>query len=130
MKTERRNHIRIIEENRAVIRYIAEDMDSGKSKEIFTLTKDISKGGARVFTDVIFSVGTVFKITVVLSRSKEIVEFYGKVKWVRNLYDGELFEMGVKFMDKISDSVLSLIKHVDRIERGISSTVIWYPDKG
>jgi hypothetical protein len=54
------------------------------------------------------------------------VEFDGKVKWVRNLYDGELFEMGVEFMDELSDSILSLIQHVSKSERGISTTVIWY----
>jgi hypothetical protein len=126
MENERRKHKRIIEENRAVIRFIAKGMDSGKKKEIFTLTKDISRGGARLFTDINFSVGTVFKITVVLSKSREIVEFDGKVKWVRNLYDGELFEMGVEFMDELSDSILSLIQHVDRSEMGISTTVIWF----
>jgi hypothetical protein len=126
MKTERRKYKRINEENRVIIRLMAEGMDFGKDKEIFALTKDISKYGARLLTDIIFSVGTVFKITVVLSKSREIVKFDGKVKWVRSLYDGDLFEMGVEFMDKISKSVLSLMQHVDRAEKGISTTVIWY----
>lgn len=126
MENERRKYKRIIEENRVIIRIIAEGMDSGNNKEIFALTKDISKNGAKLWTDVIFSVGTVFKITVVLSKSREIVKFDGKVKWIKSLYDGELFEIGVEFMDEISKSVLFLIQHVDRKENGISTTVIWY----
>ena len=126
MDTERRKYKRINEENRVIIRLMAEGIDPGKNKEIFALTKDISKYGAKLTTDIIFSVGTVFKITVVLSRSREIVKFDGKVKWVKSLYDGDLFEMGVEFMDKISKSVLSLMQHVDRAEKGISTTVIWY----
>ena len=100
-------------------------MDSDKNQEIFTLTKDISKDGARLLSDIDFPVGTVFKISVVLSRSKKKVEFDGKVKWVKRLYDGDLFEMGVEFMDEVPSSALALMVHVDRAERGISSSVIW-----
>ena len=125
MKTERRKYKRINEENRAIIRLMTEGMDSVKNKEIFALTQDISKNGAKLLTDVDFSVGTVFKTTVVLSKSEEILKFDSKVKWMRSLEDGELFEIGVEFMDEISKSVFSLIQHVDRSEQGISTTVIW-----
>ena len=125
MKTERRKYKRINEENRAIIRLMTEGIGSTKNKEIFALTQDISKNGAKLLTDVDFSVGTVFKTTVVLSKSEEILKFDSKVKWIRTLKDGESFEIGVEFMDEISKSVFSLIQHVDRSEQGISTTVIW-----
>jgi hypothetical protein len=125
MKMDRRKHQRLDEENRVIIRLITEGVDSGNHKEIFALTKDISKKGARLLTDVMFSEGTVFKTTVVLSKSKETLQFDSKVKWVKSLHDGKSFEMGVEFTDEISKSVFSLIQHVDRQQNGISTTVIW-----
>ena len=125
MKMERRKHTRIDEENRVFIRLTKKGCDSGKHNEISALTKDISRRGARLLTDVKFSVGTVFKTTVVLSKSKETLHFDGKVKWTKSLYDGKSYEMGVEFTDELSESVLFLIRHVDRLENGITTTVIW-----
>ena len=125
MKTERRKHKRIDEENRAIIRLIAEGSESVDHNEIFALTKDISKKGARLLTDVKFSVGTVFKTTVVLSKSEETLHFDCQVKWVKRVSKSKSFEMGVEFMDEISRSVFSIIQHVDRQQNGISTTVIW-----
>jgi hypothetical protein len=124
-KMERRKHERIDEENRVIIRLITESYDVGEHTEIFALTKDISRKGARLLTDAKFAVGTVFKTTVVLSKSKETLQFDGKVKWVRSLYNGKSYEIGVQFMDELSESVLSLIQHCDRQQNGISTTVIW-----
>ena len=86
MTTERRKHKRLNEANRVIIRLIAEGGDSVEHNEIFAITKDISKKGARLLTDVMFPVGTVFKTIVVLSKSKETLQFDCIVKWVRRMW--------------------------------------------
>jgi hypothetical protein len=118
---ENRKEQRVNEENRVVIEYFSDGEDFGKNKTINALTKDLSIGGAKVLTDMYFPSGTTLNITLTLSKSRQIVKLQGKVKWVRSLYDDELFEMGVEFLHDISKTVLALIGHLYGKESGIPS---------
>jgi hypothetical protein len=118
---DNRKEKRVNEENRIVIEYLADGEDSKKSKTINALTKDLSIGGARILTDKFFPSGTILNITLTLSRSRQIIKLQGKVKWVRGLYDGDLFEIGIEFLHDISKTVLALIGHLYGKEKGIPS---------
>lgn len=109
--TERRREKRKIEEDMVVIEYFP-DNGSPTKKKHSALTQDLSIGGARILTDKFFPVGTPFQITLTLRRTRQKIEIRGKVKWVKEVSESELFEIGVEFLHHISKTVLALISHL------------------
>jgi len=107
---ENRTDKRIPEDNRVVIELPAASPTS-EPRLVNALTKDISLGGARVVTDHLFEVGASLRMTLYLSKSKQIVKVRGDVRWNRMVEDG-LYEMGVEFEHGIPTGVLVLINHL------------------
>jgi hypothetical protein len=118
---ENRKDKRITEENRVAI----ELSGSGASPEvriINALTKDISLGGARIVTDRLFEVGSSLRMTLYLSKSRQIVKVRGDVRWNR-MVDSGIYEMGVEFEHGIPTGVLVLISHLYGKGQNVPTTV-------
>ena len=47
-----------------------------------------------------------------LAKSRRIISVIGKVKWIKQLYGNEVFEVGVEFVDTPPDRVMALIEHL------------------
>lgn len=107
---ENRKDKRIAEENRVVIE-IPGPSPTDEPRLVSALTKDISLGGTRIVTDRFFEVGTSLRMTLYLSKSKQIVKARADVRWNRMVEDG-LYEMGVEFEHGIPTGVLVLINHL------------------
>jgi c-di-GMP-binding flagellar brake protein YcgR len=107
---ENRKDKRIAEENRVVIE-IPGPSPADEPRTVNALTKDISLGGARIVTDRLFEVGNSLRMTLYLSKSKQIVKARADVRWNRMVDDG-LYEMGVEFEHGIPTGVLVLINHL------------------
>lgn len=86
-------------------------------------TRDISLGGARIDTKEFFDVGSLIRIQIELSGSKELISLEGQVKWLNVQEGGDCFELGVEFKHRISNGVLCLIKHLYHQEGKIPSIV-------
>jgi Tfp pilus assembly protein PilZ len=120
---DRRRDIRKDQENKVVIEFVSSSQESQGIEETCALTRDISVGGAKIITNRNFPVGTLIKIHVTLSRSRQTLHLDGSVKWVKCLYDEDLFEMGVEFIHDMPQTVLALIKHMFESEKGIPAVV-------
>ncbi len=107
---EKRKDKRIAEENRVVIE-LPGPSPAAEARPVNALTKDISLGGARVVTDRFFEVGSSLRMTLYLSKSKQVVKVRGDVRWNRMVEDG-IYEMGVEFEHGIPTGVLVLINHL------------------
>jgi hypothetical protein len=107
---ENRKDKRIAEENRVAIE-LPGPSPMADPRIVNALTKDISLGGARVVTDRLFEVGSSLRMTLYLSKSKQVVKVRGDVRWNRMIEDG-LYEMGVEFEHGIPTGVLVLINHL------------------
>ncbi len=107
---EKRKDKRIAEENRVVIE-LPGPSPAAEPRPVNALTKDISLGGARVVTDRFFEVGSSLRMTLYLSKSKQVVKVRGDVRWNRMVEDG-IYEMGVEFEHGIPTGVLVLINHL------------------
>jgi len=107
---ENRKDKRIAEENRVVIE-LPGTPPGDEPRVVNALTKDISLGGARMITDRFFEVGSSLRITLYLSKSKQIIKARGDVRWNRMVEDG-IYEMGVEFEHGIPTGVLILINHL------------------
>lgn len=108
---EKRKDKRFKEENKIIIE-LCEKGSSGDEKAVIALTKDISIGGTRILADKHYPVGTDVKLILTLSRSKQTINIRANVKWVKDLYDGSLFEMGVEFEHDMYDTILCFMKHL------------------
>lgn len=107
----RRRDKRFEEENKVVIE-CKNYQDPDKMNSIVAFTKDISIGGSMILTDIFFPVDTTFKVTLTLSRSRQIVHMDAQVKWIRSVYEGDLFEMGVEFVHETPQTIANLFKHL------------------
>ena len=118
---ENRKDKRISEENRVAIE-LPGSTASPEIRVINALTKDISLGGARIVTDRLFEVGSSLRMTLYLSKSKQIVKVRGDVRWNR-MVDSGIYEMGVEFEHGIPTGVLVLISHLYGKGQTVPTTV-------
>ncbi|OGD22347.1 MAG: hypothetical protein A2Y70_04120 [Candidatus Aminicenantes bacterium RBG_13_64_14] len=107
---ENRKDKRLAEENRVAIE-LAGAPASLEVRVINALTKDISLGGARIVTDKLFEVGSSLRMTLYLSKSKQVTKVRADVRWNRMIEDG-LYEIGVEFEHGIPTGILVLINHL------------------
>ncbi|MCJ7485748.1 MAG: PilZ domain-containing protein [Candidatus Aminicenantes bacterium] len=107
---ENRKDKRLAEENRVAIE-LPGALNSPEPRIINALTKDISLGGARIVTDKLFEVGSSLRMTLYLSKSKQVTKVRADVRWNRMVEDG-LYEIGVEFEHGIPTGVLVLINHL------------------
>jgi len=109
---EKRKDKRQNEENKAVIKLVEGKADSANKISINALTQNISLSGVRVQSDKSFPVDTNVNLQLTLSRSKKILKLNGKVKWVKDVEDGELYEMGVEFIEALPYKIIVLLQHL------------------
>ncbi len=119
---ERRHDARVLEENRVVIEQ--QGSAGGEGLETFdALTRDLSLGGVRVQSDRPFDVGVELALTIILSRSRQIVKIRGRVRWAKEIEPG-LYEAGIEFLHQIPGSVMSLINHLFQKKAGVPTVVL------
>jgi hypothetical protein len=118
---ENRKDKRLTEENRVAIE-LPGVPSSPEARVINALTKDISLGGARIVTDRLFEVGSSLRMTLYLSKSKQVTKVRVNVRWVRMIEDG-LYEIGVEFEHGIPTGVLVLINHLYGKGQNVPTTV-------
>jgi hypothetical protein len=112
---EKRKDERFKEEKKVVVEFYPGDKELRPKNVTYALTRDISEGGVKLLTDRYFSVGTLLKITMSLTRSRQIVNVVAKVKWVQNFYTSDLYEMGIEYMHEIPESVKTMMSdHQER----------------
>ncbi len=109
---DKRREKRVKEENKLICEIISSNNSLKHKKIFYTLTKDISLGGVNIRTDTFLPIDTVVKINLSLPKMHKIVCVRGKVKWVKSLYDDEVFELGLEFLDTPPDIITSLIGHL------------------
>jgi c-di-GMP-binding flagellar brake protein YcgR len=114
---------RIAERNTVVIRSFSTGNGPTAGPGINAYTYDISLGGTRLVTGQPFAVGTVIRIVIELARTCQSIQVDGEVKWVReNKADG-VYEIGVEFLHNISQTVLTLIRHLYSAGSEIPSSI-------
>ena len=119
----KRREKRFKEENKVVIHYTQQNNNTVEYLETNATTHDISLGGARIRAEKFFPVDSVIRIQINLSRSEEAVKVDGQVKWIREVPDKNLYELGVEFLHHLSKTVLSLIRHLYGEDTGVPTSV-------
>ncbi|MGB7294763.1 MAG: PilZ domain-containing protein [Candidatus Aminicenantales bacterium] len=120
--SERRKERRIKEENRVVIE-VGHPGNSGESYTANAFTRDLSLSGARIWTDKLYPLHAKLKLTLYLSRSRQVVRICATVRWMQSCDDG-LYEMGVQFQPGITDALMALISHLYNKDQGIPTVIV------
>lgn len=110
---DNRKDKRFLERNTVFIKSTSAGHEPVYGNGINAHTYDLSLSGARICTPQYFPVGSVVRIVIDLERTHQSVKVDGEIKWNRKSDENDvLFENGVEFMHNISQTLLSLIKHL------------------
>jgi hypothetical protein len=123
---DNRKDKRFTERNTVFIKSTSENGEAYYGHGINAHTHDISLSGARICTPHYFPVGSVVRIVIDLERTHQSIKVDGEIKWTKKSEeDDDLFESGVEFLHSISQTLLSLIKHLyaERNGAGVPSSV-------
>jgi uncharacterized protein (TIGR02266 family) len=110
--SEKRKEKRVEEEIKVAIKLLPQDKFQHDKDVVYALTKDISSGGVKIVTDKMLPIDTVLKIELTLAKIRKLVEATAKVRWVNRLYDDDVFEMGLEFVDTPAESVMLLLEYI------------------
>jgi len=109
---EMRKDKRIQERNTVLIKSAGNGNGTTSAVGSNAYTYDLSLSGTRLFTETHFAPGTVIRIIIELARTCQRIQVDGEVKWVRKRDDEGVYEMGVEFLHHISQTILTLIRHL------------------
>jgi len=109
---EKRREERIPDELKFTLGPFSDPASSSVKKTHFSLTRDISAGGARIITNVPLPVDTLARFEIGLSRLRKIVHGTCRVRWVNRLFEDDIFEIGLEFVDLDPESIGALLEHV------------------
>ena len=122
---DNRKDKRFLERNMVFIKSTSEGHEPVYGNGINAHTHDLSLSGARICTPQYFPVGSVVRIVIDLERTHQSIKVDGEIKWTKKSNENDdLFENGVEFMHSISQTLLSLIKHLYAERNGGIPTTI------
>jgi hypothetical protein len=110
---DNRKDKRFLERNKIFIKSTSEGHEPVYGIGINAYTYDISLSGARIYSSLYFPVGSVVRIVIELERTHQSIKVDAEIKWSKKSEEeDDLFESGVEFLHSISQTLLSLIKHL------------------
>lgn len=111
---EQRRQKRIMQENKVTVHVLDQKPELPSASSFIALTKDLSLEGAKIITENKLRTGTRLKIELSLEKPHKIIYLNATVKWIRNLYDDDVFEMGIEYVDQQPRKVIDLLEHLYR----------------
>ena len=109
---DKRREVRIVEENKVVVSLMTGEVRASLPGVFYSLTRDVSMGGLRIMTVAPLEAGARVRVDLTLGRSRKRIRAVAEVRWVRDLYAGEVFEAGLQFVGLEPDAEFALINHI------------------
>jgi c-di-GMP-binding flagellar brake protein YcgR len=109
---ERRRDPRIKEENRVTVSVIPNGSVHGSREVYHSLTRDLSLGGVRIMTDAPLAIDARVRVVLTLAKSRRRIQAVARVRWVKELFGRDVFDMGLEFVEIDPEAELALIDHV------------------
>ena len=97
---------------------------SGNSRVIETLTKDISEGGLCCLSPVALPVSFPITLEVVLSSGQEPLMIQGKAAWFRSISQSEQFDLGISFAEVPQPQQRRLSTYLDHLTKKLAYSAI------
>lgn len=106
---ENRKDKRFGERDNVLIKHTGKAPEIGASGVTNAYTRDISMTGAQIRTKLDLPVGSVIRIVIDLKRTRQSLSVDGEVIWTRKSEKGRQFDIGIKFLHCVPDTILLLI---------------------
>ncbi len=110
---EKRTGRRISEKAEVTISPSGPDSPDVDRKISHCLTEDISVKGIRIQSERFLPINSTLKIQLSLREPSRLLNILGKIRWVRKLKEGEVFEMGVEIIATSKLDLGALKHHID-----------------
>ncbi len=120
---KKRREKRFRQWNKATIRAAEAGRETFSSEGTNAFTYDLSLGGARIHSDREFPVGTIIQVQIQLSRTGQYVSIESEVRWIKKNDAENVYEMGVEFLHRIPQTLMSLMKNLYDESSRIPTTV-------
>lgn len=111
MKNQRKE-LRLKEEHKLTFAIVSEDKNPIDGNIYLAFSEDISSGGIKILSNKLLEKGTLLEIELSLGRKNKVIHLIGRVQWIKHLYDGELFAIGVMFEDNPPEITMSLMEYI------------------
>jgi hypothetical protein len=113
---EKRRTKRIKEADKATIVLNSEIGNQQIKKVYHVLTKDLSTRGIKIPINTFIPVDTSVKIQISLENPTKLIYTNGKIRWVKRLYNQQLYEAGIELVDMTPYQSEILEKHIRKTE--------------
>ena len=118
---ERRGTPRIKEKNKVTITVISGEENLPKRKINYYLSKDISKSGIRIQTNIFLPVNTQLKIEVTLKDLPQMITTFAKVRWIKSVPTVDFYEAGLKFFNTSNEMIQQLEDYISSKQKSNES---------
>lgn len=112
MTLDRRRDQRLEEENQISFSVSPEEEAYSYRRMARCLTRNISRNGAMIYTDMFLPVGSLLTLELYLGRPYDVITMVGEVRWIRSLPGDEEFEAGLEFIDIPPGGAVTLITYL------------------
>lgn len=112
---EKREAKRITEETKITITLLSTDLVPPGKTFSYNLTKDISLKGVKIRANTFLPINALLKIELSLTKPIQLISLLGKVRWIKTLYAGESFEIGIEFVEPSSEDIRILTRHIESL---------------
>jgi hypothetical protein len=112
---EKREAKRITEETRITITLLSKDLVPPGKTFSYNLTKDISLKGVKIRANTFLPINALLKIELSLTKPIRLISVLGKIRWIKTLYAGESFEIGIAFVKPSSEDIRNLKRHIESL---------------
>ena len=112
---EKREAKRITEETKITITLLSTDLVPPGKTFSYNLTKDISLKGVKIRANTFLPINALLKIELSLTKPIRLISVLGKIRWIKTLYAGESFEIGIEFVEPSSEDIRILTKHIESL---------------
>jgi c-di-GMP-binding flagellar brake protein YcgR len=127
---EKRKERRFKQWNKTSIKSASGPREFSDPAGINAFTYDISLGGAKLYSDVDFPVGTAIRMHVEMVRSKQSVAIDGVVRWTSRNEDYKVSELGVEFFHLIPKTLFTLMQNLYDQSPGLPTRISERRDPG
>ena len=111
MKEERKTE-RLKDVNEIVISVVSGKDNLPQEEILYSHSKDISVSGARIRATIVLPIDTILKMDFTLKDLQQKITAFGKVKWIKIIFEDRYYEAGVEFVNTPSEAIKKLADYI------------------
>jgi len=124
---EKRKAERLKDVNEITITVLSGDDALPKDKLFYNYSEDISVTGAKIQANILLPIDTLLKIDFTLKTLYKQITVFGKIKWIKIIFEDKCYEAGVEFVNTPSEAIKKLEDYISWKQKYIKLNPIGMP---